>query len=345
MNKLVIASMRQNAGKTSIIVGIAKALNKKIGYMKPFGERLLYRKKRLWDYDASLITDVFGLEEMPEGMSIGFHHSKLLYMLDKQTTKDKIMELEAHLGKGKDILFVEAGRDITYGISVHLDAISLARYLDAPLVIVVAGDDETIVDDLTFLKHHIPLDNTALKGIIINKVPNKSDFINTHMPTIDLLGIPVLGIIPYNKELSYLSVSYLVDRLFAKVITGGGHLNHTVKNIFIGLMSASAAEKDPRFKETDKLVITSGDRSDMIVAALETNSAAIILANNILPASNLIAKAEKLDIPMLVVPLDAYEIANQINCMECLPTKDDKDKIKLIEQMIKEHINIGPFQT
>jgi BioD-like phosphotransacetylase family protein len=345
MNKLVIASMRQNAGKTSIIVGLAKILNKKIGYMKPFGERLLYRKKRLWDYDAALISDVFGLDEIPEDMSIGFHHSKLLYMLDKQTTQDKIIELEAHLGKGKDILFIEAGKDITYGISVHLDAISLARYLDAPLVIVVGGDDETIVDDLTFLTNHIKMDNIRLKGVIINKVPNKGDFINTYMSKIDRLGTPVLGVIPYNKALAYLSVSYLVDRLFAKIITRGSHLNRTVKNIFIGLMSASAAEKDPLFKEADKLVITSGDRSDMIVAALETNSAAIILANNILPASNLIAKAEKLDIPMLVVPSDAYEIANQINCMECLPTKDDEDKIKLIEHMIKEYINIVPFQT
>ncbi|MHB9098682.1 MAG: AAA family ATPase, partial [Syntrophales bacterium] len=49
MDTIVVTSLRQSAGKTSIIIGITKSLNKKIGYIKPFGERFLYRKKRLWD--------------------------------------------------------------------------------------------------------------------------------------------------------------------------------------------------------------------------------------------------------------------------------------------------------
>ena len=54
MDKLVMASMRQDAGKTSVILGMAEASERKIGYMKPFGDRLHYRKKRLWDYDGRL---------------------------------------------------------------------------------------------------------------------------------------------------------------------------------------------------------------------------------------------------------------------------------------------------
>ena len=101
----------------------------------------------------------------------------------------------------------------------------------------------------------------------------------------------MLGVIPYYKELPYFSVSYLADRLFAKIITGEENLNRTVKNIFIGSMSVGAALKNPLFQEESKVVITSGDRSDMIVAALESKAAAVILTNNILPPSNLIAKA------------------------------------------------------
>ena len=47
MNKVIIASLRKNAGKTTVMVGLTKALNKKIGYLKPFGDRLIYNKKRL----------------------------------------------------------------------------------------------------------------------------------------------------------------------------------------------------------------------------------------------------------------------------------------------------------
>jgi len=340
MDKFVVTSLRQGAGKTSVIIGITKALNRKIGYIKPFGERFLYRKKRLWDYDAALITNIFGLEENPENMSIGFHHSKLLYMLDEDTTREKLRELLVSVGEGKEIFFAECGKDITYGVSVHLDALTIARDLNAQLIVVASGDEDTILDDVIFLKKYIRMGDVRCKGIIINKVANVADFCDTRLSKIQQHGVEVLGVIPYYKELPYFSVSYLADRLFAKIITGEENLNRTVKNIFIGSMSACAALKNPLFQEESNVVITSGDRSDMIVAALGNNAAAIILTNNILPPSNLISKAAKLEIPLLLVSADTYEIAKQIEGMESLPTKDDLGKIALIEQMVRTHVNL-----
>ncbi|HPK54295.1 MAG TPA: AAA family ATPase [Smithellaceae bacterium] len=344
MEKLVITSMRQSAGKTSVIIGMAKALNKKIGYMKPFGERLLYRKKRLWDYDAALIAGIFELEENIEDMSIGFHHSKLLYMLDEETTREKLTELLANVGNKKDIVFIEAGKDITYGGSVYLDALSLCKYLDAGLLVVASGDEDTILDDLTFLKKRIQMEKVKLRGVVINKVANITEFTDIHLNKIKQMGIPVLGVVPYHKELPFFSVSYLADRLFAKVIAGENSLHRTVKNIFIGSASASAALKNPFFQAEDKVVITSGDRGDMIVAALGSKSAAVVLTNNILPPPILISKAEKMNIPLLLVSLDSYQVAKQIDALESLPTKNDLEKISLIEQMIGSHVNMKDFK-
>ncbi len=336
--------MRQSAGKTSVIIGMAKALNKKIGYMKPFGERLLYRKKRLWDYDAALIAGIFELEENIEDMSIGFHHSKLLYMLDEETTREKLTELLANVGNKKDIVFIEAGKDITYGGSVYLDALSLCKYLDAGLLVVASGDEDTILDDLTFLKKRIQMEKVKLRGVVINKVANITEFTDIHLNKIKQMGIPVLGVVPYHKELPFFSVSYLADRLFAKVIAGENSLHRTVKNIFIGSASASAALKNPFFQAEDKVVITSGDRGDMIVAALGSKSAAVVLTNNILPPPILISKAEKMNIPLLLVSLDSYQVAKQIDALESLPTKNDLEKISLIEQMIGSHVNMKDFK-
>jgi BioD-like phosphotransacetylase family protein len=340
MDKFVVASLRQGAGKTSVIIGISKALNRKIGYIKPFGERFLYRKKRLWDFDAALITSIFGLEENPENMSIGFHHSKLFYMLDEATTRDKLRELLISVGEGKEIFFAECGKDITYGVSVHLDALTIARDLNAQLIVVASGEEDTILDDVIFLNKYIHLGDVRCKGIIINKVANVTDFCETRLPRIQQHGIEVLGVIPYYKELHYFSVGYLADRLFAKIISGEENLNRIVKNIFIGSLSAGAAQINPLFQEEGNVVITSGDRSDMIVAALENKAAAIILTNNVQPPSNLISKAAQCEIPLLLVSADAYEIAKQIEGMESLPTKDDLGKIALIEEMVRTHVNL-----
>ncbi len=343
MNRIVVTSTRPSAGKTSLIIGLAKALGGRIGYIKPFGERFLYRKKRLWDYDAALVTNIFGLNENPEDMSIGFHHAKLLFMLDEEATRSKITDLVGTLGKEKDLFFIEAGRDIQYGSAVHLDALSLAQYADADLVVVVSGDEDQILDDVIFLKRRIRLDPVRFRGVVVNKVPNASEFAETRLPKIRELGVNVLGIIPYDAELPLFTVSYLADRLFAKIITGESQLCRQVKAIFIGSMSASSALKNPLFQEEHKVVITSGDRSDMIVAALGSNASAVILTNNIMPPANLIAKASKLEIPLLLVSSDTYAVAKQIDLMESLPTKDDADKIALIEQLINTHVQLKEF--
>ena len=343
MEKLVITSMRQNAGKTSMIIGLAKALNKKLNYIKPFGDNILYRKKRLWDYDAALIASILNLEEAPEDMSIGFNHSRLLYILDRESTKVKVNELLSCVSRDVDMIFIESGKDISYGVSVYLDAISLASFLDAKLLVVISGNEETVLDDIMFLMNHIDIGEATFKGVILNKIPNAADFVDIHLPKIKQAGVNILGVIPYYGELTRFSVNYLADRLFAKVITCESHLNRVINKILIGSMSVSAAKANPLFYQENKVIITSGDRSDMINAAMENNTAAIILTNNILPPQDIISKATELEIPLLLVTADTYSIAKQIDSMEPLLTKDDERKITLIEQIIRRHVNLNEF--
>ncbi len=150
----------------------------------------------------------------------------------------------------------------------------------------------------------------------------------------------MLGVIPYCKELPYFSVSYLADRLFAKIITCEEKLNRTAKNIFIGSMSVARRPEEsplPGGKQGGRHERRS---DDMIVAALESKAAALILTNDILPPSNLIEKAAKMGIPLLLVSADTYEIARQIDGLESLPTKDDTGKIALIAQMVRTHVDL-----
>jgi BioD-like phosphotransacetylase family protein len=341
MDKVIIGSLRKSAGKTSSIVGIAGALGKKIAYLKPFGERILSRKKRLWDYDSALITNIFGLGEDPVDMSIGFDHSKIRYMYDEEGARKKLLETIAHIGKGKEILFIEGGRDMTYGISVYLDTLSLARYTGSKLFIVVSGEEDAILDDILFLKKHVDLAGVPLGGIIVNKVQNLDEFQATHLPIIHKMGVRVMGVIPYQRELTYFTVDYLADRLFAKIITGEGGLKRVVKNVIIGAWSANVYLQNPLFKKENKLVITGGDRTDMILASLENDTAGIILTNNKLPPPNIISQATAFNIPLLMVFADTYQTAKQIENLEPLLTKDDTAKVELLKALFKKHVDLS----
>ncbi|MCE5283139.1 MAG: AAA family ATPase [Deltaproteobacteria bacterium] len=343
MNRYVITSMRPSAGKTSLIIGLAKALGGDVGYIKPFGERFIYFKKKLWDYDAALMAGLFHLDEEPEDLSIGFHHAKLSFMLDEQATREKIGDLITRVGAGKDQFFIEAGQDISYGGAVHLDAFSLAEYADARLIVLLSGDEGQILDDAVLLKRCGCLETGRLQGVIVSKVPDAEDFAQTFLPRIQALGINVLGIIPYCAELCLFTVRYLANRLFADIVTGESQLDRPVKSIVIGAMPASSAQKHPLFQEEQKVVITSGDRSDMILAALESKTAAVILTNNIMPPANLVARASRQQVPMLLVPTDTYAVAKKIDSLEPLPTREDTDKIALIEQLIAKHVQVKEF--
>ena len=53
-----------------------------------------------------------------------------------------------------------------------------------------------------------------------NKIHDLDDFRNTSAPRRLELGVPVLGLLPYRSELTHLSLGFLAESLFAKVIAG-----------------------------------------------------------------------------------------------------------------------------
>lgn len=346
MKTIVVGSINRGAGKTSLIVGMSKALGKKIGYMKPFGDRLLYKKKRLWDHDSAVVTELLTLGESPENMSIGFDHSKLRYMQDENGLAQKVSKMAAEIGKGTDYLFVEGPATFSYGASVGLDLLSVASNLGGKLVLVVSGTDDSILDKILFMKKRIDLGGVNLGGVnlggvIVNKVADEEDFKNTYQPVIEQMGVKVLGVIPDVAELKYFTVSLLSTALFAKVIAGEGGMSRQVRKVYVGAMTGDMVLKEHYFKaETKKLVITSGDRSDMILASLETGSSAIILTNNILPDPKIISRAADMNVPLLLVSTDTFQVAKQIDDLEPLLTKDDPEKAELLKKLVEKYVDI-----
>ncbi len=342
MNSFIIASTRKDAGKTSLLVGLARAMGKDFGYIKPLGDRFLYRKKRLWDYDAALLVRLFDLEEEPEAVSIGFDHSKLRYMYDQESITAKLKELIAEVGKDKEALYIEGGKGLAFGASVYLDPLTISKATGLQVVIVAGGEEDEIADDLAFLKRFVSAEEAHIGGVIINKVKKPEDFKATHLEEIEELGIPVFGIVPYEPELTTLSVSTVADKLFARVIAGESGLNRTIRNVLVGAMSVGEVFNKPVFSKPDKMVITPGDRSDMILAALDAGgTSCILLTNNIVPPASVITRATEQGVPILLVPTDTYTTAMQVDKIEPLLTVEDTDKVALLTRLVVDNVDLN----
>ena len=340
MNKYIITSLNKNAGKTGIIVGLSKLINGNIGYLKPFGDRLVYKDKHLWDYDSELITKILDLKQSPDVLSIGFDHSKLKYVYNKKSTAEKLNEMIKNISTETDILFIETGSSLIQGVSVHLDALTMAKTTDAKLIIVASGNNDDIIDSLTYLMHNVKLNDVNLAGIVINKVKDIDDFKMNFEDSITSLGINILGILPYEPELTFPTVRLLADGLDAKVITGKSNLNVVAREIFVGAMSGDAAQRVEKFKNKNKLIITAGDRTDMIIAAINTECVGIVLTNNILPPPNIIALASEKKVPLLLVQSDTHKVAKKISQMVSLIDSSDNKKIEILVESVKNYTTL-----
>ena len=344
MKSLIVASTREDAGKTSLIIGLAMALKKRFGYTKPLGDRFLYRKKRLWDYDAALLTRLFELGEEPESISIGFDHSKLHYMYDRTSVFEALSRVVSEIGRDRDAVFIECGKDLSYGASVHLDPLTISQETGAPVLIVAGGGENEIADDLAFIKRFVSSDEATVAGVIVNKIVHFDDFRETRLAEIEEIGVDVFGVVPYEADLSTVSVLTVAEKLFARVIAGEEGLSGRIQTVVVGAMSVNAAMGDPRINSPGKLVISSGDRSDMILAVLDAGgTCAIVLTNNIVPPSSVIAKASELGVPLLLVPKDTYETALQVEGIHPLLTAGDHDKIERLTALVKEHVDLERF--
>ncbi|HQL98145.1 MAG TPA: AAA family ATPase [Smithella sp.] len=353
MKKIVVSSMRSNSGKTSIIAGIISLMkDKKFAYAKPLGDRLIYRKKRSWDYDASLMVNLLGrqgeLESHYEKITLGFDRSRLKYMYDEEGMERALAEIVTDIGGKNDVLFIESGKDLTSGAYLNLDAVSVTKSIDGKLLIVVSGDDDCVLDDLKFIEKYVKLEGVDFGGVIINKISDLEEFENACTPLISKMGIAVVGVIPYQAQLTYFPLDFLADKLLARVLAGEDRLKNIARTIIIGTPATLVTDKQriparPELSGEGQLLITGGDRSDQILAALERDTAGIILTDDIVPHQNIISRANERGIPVLLVGTDTLKTAGMIENMEPLLRIQDTGKISLLSQLIEKHTNMAEF--
>ncbi len=328
MKKIVIASVRPKAGKTTVALGIAKKAGKKVGYMKPLGDNQIYKKKRLVDYDAALFRDVFSIEEAVDEFTLGFYHSKVLHSFPD--VKKEIEERYNKLSSGKDLFIIEGSENLVRGKSLGLDSLSVASQLGAEMLLVLSGDVYDMMDSLSFAYTAAKNEGVKIAGIVIDKV--KGD-VQKLEDEIKLRGIPLIGSVPYIEELDIMKAGYVADKLFARVVAGEGGLGNPVKNILIAALSVPEILRHPDFKKENKLIITGGDRSDVIAASIDDErTSCVILTNDIIPSSNILAKADRKNIPLLSIRADTYTAAKKVENIESIILPDEKEKIRSIEK-------------
>ena len=324
MKKIIITSLEKGAGKTTVALALALKANKKFGYFKPIGDNPLYKEKKIIDYDAFLFREVFGMDTLPEEMCLGLHHSKILHFYPD--AKEEFKKRMEKLNQGKELFIIEGGEYPWKGASLGLDVFSISKEVGGEIIFVVSGDYHNILDEITYISK-TNVEN--LKGVILNMI---DEFNEKIVEEIESKGVKFLGYLPEIKKLKAVKVSYIAEKLFAKVVAGENGLDNYVENVFIAALSAPEIKRHPDFKKKNKLIITGGDRADVIMACVENGTSGIILTNNIVPSANILARANEKGIPLLSVRPDTYTVAKLVENIQPVILPEEKDKLDEIEK-------------
>jgi BioD-like phosphotransacetylase family protein len=100
------------------------------------------------------------------------------------------------------------------------------------------------------------------------------------------------------------------------------------------------------------LVITPGDRDDVILAALSASAlseldgqaiAGLVLSGDLAPSQPVLDLLQQSDVPTIASPMDSYSVASAIYSMTVKTLPGDTEKIDKIQSLIETHVEIGRF--
>ncbi|MBA3046568.1 MAG: AAA family ATPase [Candidatus Thermoplasmatota archaeon] len=341
MKSLTITSSRTAAGKTTVGLGIALNTDLKCGYYKPFGDHLVYSKKNLHDLDAMVYHKWLGMGDEVLESTLGFDADKILSHWNSSELDSVLKRNYQNICKDKDLVLVETARNYSYGGHMDLDSVSLAQKFDSDMILVAEGDVPLILDKVLAISKCTE-NIVRLKGVIINKASDEErEKIDIEVPPVlERKGIKLLGVLPKKRELEKGDMSLVLEKLNAKLIAGSDGLGNIIEVVHIGALTADQAMNLPSFFVENKLLITGGDRVDLIFAALNMNTAGIVLTNNILPHPRVIAKADDLKIPIISVHMDTYSTSKAVDKIIAEITPDDDYKKTLIKDMAKANLDL-----
>jgi hypothetical protein len=147
-------------------------------------------------------------------------------------------------------------------------------------------------------------------GVILNKVPRYRDhWIQSELiPRMRLEGLEVLSVIAESRTLAGVSVSQLAELVRGELTHGQEYEEKLVKHLMLGVnvMDSSVPYYQQR---QNKAVIVRGDRPDLQMGALATDTACLVLTGDKRPVQYVEYEADKLEVPIICTAHGTSDVA------------------------------------
>ncbi|WET03335.1 phosphate acetyltransferase [Flavobacterium sp. YJ01] len=329
MSKAIyIATSDHNSGKSIITLGLMSILigkTAKVGYFRPIIEDFVDGEV---DNHIETVLSYFNLDIQFED-AYAITKSRLIKKKNKGKigeVLDTIIEKYKKLEERFDFVLVEGTSFTGEGTSIELDLnVLIAKNLGIPTIIVGSGVGKTLeelLDSLYLVYDSFKVKEVEVLSVFANKVQPENIELVTNSLKKTLPSNVLINTIPLISSLNNPTMQEIVNELNAKVLFGENYLNNEIGHYSVGAMQL---HNYLVHLHDNALVITPGDRSDIILGALQANESAnyptisgIILTGNIVPEESILKLIEGLSaiVPIIAVDGGTYHITNKIGSIK-----------------------------
>ena len=355
---LYITTTKSRSGKSSIVLGIMQLLLRnlhKVGFFRPVINPTVPGQK---DHDIDLVlshfylgltyedTYAYTLDEAKALIQAG----KLNELLENILIKYKGLEEKCDfvLIEGTD--FIAGNEAFTFDINSEI-----AAYLNAPTII-VTNARKTTAEEVVALTE-LAIEGLGEKGVdIIGTIVNRADedqktnIINALKENTSLPG-GLFYVIPENESLVKPTIADLQQFLGAEILYGK---KATTKKIDGYVIAAMQISNFLNYIKKDCLVVTSGDREDIILSAMATkistaypDISGILLTGGIYPSVNiqrLVQGWEGIPVPILLVKESTYPAMKALNHLHGQINPDNPAKIASALGVFEANVNTSELR-
>jgi hypothetical protein len=342
----VSSATRQSIGKTAFCIGLALKLREeglRIGYFKPLGWRTARLGEMPIDEDALLMKSLLNLDaplELLTPILLDYYYLDQLKREEYAPLRERMTKAFGMISDGADLVIVEALHEPCLGSFMGLSVPKLAKILGSSILLISSTQRDYVVDEILFEHERLHAEGARCSGVVFNNVPRTliERARGLMAPVLGTRGITTWGIIPESTPVTAPTVRTIADALSAEFLSGAEEEDLVVENYLIGAMTQESAIRYFR-KTPRKAVITGGDRPDICLAALETDTSVIILTGNLHPDVQVLTRAEEKGVPVLLVPYDTFTTVEKLGGATGRIRVGDSKKITLMRDLVADYVD------
>ncbi|MGY5846088.1 phosphate acetyltransferase [Salegentibacter sp. HM20] len=356
MNKgIYIATLEPHSGKSMMSLGLMRTLlgkMVKVAYFRPIindvpaGER---------DNHIDTVLKYFKLN-LPYEDTFAFTRSQVIQKRNEGKGGeiiDTIIQKYKKLEEEFDFILVEGSDFSGEGSVFEFDVnVLIAKNLGIPVIIIVSGQHKTweeLLGNQQMAYRAFKDKEVEVLAMVSNKImeenldPAKKNMRDFLPEEVEVFAIPLI------QTLDNPTLKEIVKALNGKVLFGEKFLNNQSGSFGVGAMQL---RNYLTTLKSESLVITPGDRADIILGALQANISSnyprisgIILTGGLIPEPSILKLIEGLSeiVPIISVEEGTFAVTNKVGAIKSNIYADSLQKIQTTISIFERYVSIDPL--